>query len=416
MGGNEENMITDDQFQANVYNLQANVRNWAMRHDLWEGCQFFSYHSYFNDEPNPKVPCLTILDPGDKLLGVLREPYSQITDELDELIDIGNGYYVNDGDAIFFYTYDEILKKKAADLFQWQWICELIKPDYTDLYHELYKYFQQQPESFYRLHWREFEILMSELLRHKGFEVVLGTGRNDGGVDIILRDKNELVPSITLVQVKKHKNPITTDAVSALLGRMEDNDNKNKSAPHKGLLITSSRFIPDAIRFANRQTRTIDLADRMKIAHWTFEAVAEIKSSIEKYTRRSYISRLLNTDPLESGGQILFAEPSRLTGQILVTTISEAFKDTFHSEFVIILYDTKHVALVMQLPTTLISGHYFAGIESPLKTLDLYDKKSVDDIIFRVRKETDSNGIISFRGRLRTYFLWDGQPRYCLRD
>jgi len=254
---------------------------------------------------------------------------------------------------------------------------------------------------------------MSELLKHKGFEVVLGAGRNDGGVDIILRDKNALVPSVTLVQVKKHKHPIKADAVSALLGRIEDNNNRNKAISHKGLLITSSRFIPDAVKFAKRQTRTIELADRREITRWSFEAVAEINSSIEKYTRRNYVSSLLNAD---HSGRILFTEAPYLIGQILVTTVSETFKDTFHPEFVIILHDTKHVALVMQLPTTLISGHHFAGLEVPLKALDLYDRKPIDDIIFRVRKKIDSNGLISFRGRLHTYSLWDGQPQHCLRD
>jgi hypothetical protein len=416
MGNNKENIITDGQVQAKICNLEANVKGWAMRHDLWEGCQFFSYQSYFDDEPDLEEPCLTVLAAGDKLLRVLREPYSHITDELNRLVDTGNGYYENDGNAIYFYTYDESLQKEAIDLFQWQWICELIKPNYTDLYHELYKYFQQRPDRFYYLHWRDFEVLMYDLLKHKGFEVDLGSGRNDGGVDMILRDKNALVPFVTLVQVKKHKNPIKTDAVSALLGRIVDNDNRNNNVSHKGLLITSSRFIPDAVKFAKRQTRTIELADRTDIASWSFEAVAEIESIIKKYTRRDYISRLLNTGPMSPNGRILFTDPPYLTGQILVTTVSETFKDTFHPEFVVILHDTMHVALVMQLPTTLISGHYFAGVEVPLKALDLYDRKPIDDIIFRVRKETDSNREISFRGRLHTYFLWDGRPQHCLRD
>jgi hypothetical protein len=160
----------------------------------------------------------------------------------------------------------------------------------------------------------------------------------------------------------------------------------------------------------------MELADRTDIAGWSFEAVAEIESIIKKYTRRDYISRLLNSEPRSPTGGIALTDPPNLTGQILVTTVSETFKDTFHPEFVIILHDTAHVALVMQLPTTLISGHYFAGVEVPLKALDLYDRKPVDDIIFRVRKKIDSKGVISFRGRLHTYSLWDGQPQHCLRD
>lgn len=242
---------------------------------------------------------------------------------------------------------------------------------------------------------------MSELLRNKGknFQTILGPGRDDGGIDIILIDKNGVVPSVSLVQVKRQKAPIQLDAVSALLGTLEDMDH------HKGLFITSSRFLPGAAEFARRQTRrVIELADRNEIANWSFDAAAEIENCIKKYTSRDYISHVFHSTPQD------------LTGRILVTTIAYPFKDTFQPEFVIILRDTKHLSLVMLLPTHVTSGQYFStGAEIPLKAFDLYDRGPVSKIVFRVRKEFDT-GKVFFRGRQRIYSLWDDQPESFLRD
>ena len=81
-----------------------------------------------------------------------------------------------------------------------------------------------------------------------------------------------------------------------------------------------------------------------------------------------------------------------------------------------ILRDTKHLSLVMQLPTHVTSGQYFStGTEIPLKAFDLYDREPVSKIVFRVRKEFD-NGKVFFRGRRRIYSLWDDQPEAFLRD
>lgn len=346
-------------------------------------------------------PCLSILSAGDKLISVLKGPYSHITDELDYLAEAGKYYYDNEGDLLFFYTYDEILEKELVSFCQWQWLCDLVKPDYTDLYHELYQYFHQQPESFLRLPHRDFEILMSELLRNKGknFQTILESGRDDRGIDIILIDRNGIVPSFSLVQVKRQKAPIKLAAVSALLGTLEDMDHD------KGLFITSSRFLPGVAEFAGRQKhRMIELADRNKIANWSFDATAEIENCIKQYTNRDYISHLFQIAPQD------------LTGRILVTTVADPFKDTFQPEFVMVLRDTKYLSLVMQLPTRVASGQRFsAGAEIPEKTFDLYDRESVGKIIFRVRKEFDK-GKVFFRGRRRIYSLWDDQPEAFLRD
>jgi len=334
------------------------------------------------------------------MIQILKGAYSRITDELDELMEVRDYYYVNEGEALLFYTHDETFQYALADYCRWQWLCDVIRPDYTDLYQELYQHFHQRPEFFQRLYWRDFEVFVSELLKRKGYQVMLGPGRGDGGVDITFLDPKALVPSVTLVQVKQQKAPIELHAVSALLGALEDQDQK------KGLFVTSSRFRPGAAAFAGRQTRRmIQLADARDLAGWSFDAAAEVGNSIKKYTSRDYI--------LDVFGAVF----PDLTGRILVTTVAEGFKDTFFPEFVVILRDTKHLCLVMQLPTQRYHDSSFSeATEIPVKSLDLYDVEPLHKIVFRVRKQFDSNGALTFHGRRNIYDLWDNTPASSLRD
>ena len=45
-------------------------------------------------------------------------------------------------------------------------------------------YFAQNNEDLTRIHWRNFERLTSEFFHRKGYEVQLGPGTSDGGVDV----------------------------------------------------------------------------------------------------------------------------------------------------------------------------------------------------------------------------------------
>ena len=71
-----------------------------------------------------------------------------------------------------------------------------------------------------RLHWRDFEILLARIFQAQGFEIELGPGSGDEGVDIRLLQRDPIGDVLTLVQAKRFgpRNKIDLQAVAALYG------------------------------------------------------------------------------------------------------------------------------------------------------------------------------------------------------
>lgn len=108
----------------------------------------------------------------------------------------------------------------------------------------LFQSVAKEPEpGLAKLSWSEFEELVGELFRRRGFTVErTGKPGPDGGVDVELRRDGKLF----LVQCKHWKTRrVTVDKVRALLGVM--------TARHAGggFLVTSGRFTEDAELFAH---------------------------------------------------------------------------------------------------------------------------------------------------------------------
>ncbi|HHA18652.1 MAG TPA: restriction endonuclease [Methylophaga sp.] len=99
--------------------------------------------------------------------------------------------------------------------------------------------------------WQDFELLVGEYFRHKGYSVEeCGGNGPDGGVDIILRKDGET----TLVQCKQWKAlKVGVKIVREIYGVMAA-----EGAEH-GYVVTSGRFTSNAIKFA--EGREIVLID-----------------------------------------------------------------------------------------------------------------------------------------------------------
>ncbi len=99
-------------------------------------------------------------------------------------------------------------------------------------------------KSIRELTWREFEHLLGEAYRRKGYSVhVAGGDKPDGGVDIELR----LGEQVTLVQCKHwNSGKVGVRVVRELLGVV------TQSQAHEGILVASGGFTDDAIAFARK--------------------------------------------------------------------------------------------------------------------------------------------------------------------
>lgn len=99
--------------------------------------------------------------------------------------------------------------------------------------------------------WREFEMLVGEAFRLRGYRITeTGGGGADGGVDLVLAKGGEKF----LVQCKQWKAyKVGVDVVRALFGVMA------ASGATGGFVVTSGRFTADARNFA--QGRNVELID-----------------------------------------------------------------------------------------------------------------------------------------------------------
>lgn len=92
------------------------------------------------------------------------------------------------------------------------------------------------------MHWRLFEELTAEFFERFGFQVDLGPGRNDDGVDIrIWKPKQDLnLPPHAIIQCKRQKEKIEKVIIKGLYA-----DLQHEKAEY-GLLVTSSELSPGA--------------------------------------------------------------------------------------------------------------------------------------------------------------------------
>lgn len=106
--------------------------------------------------------------------------------------------------------------------------------------------------------WLQFEMLVGETLRQKGYRVTeTGGGGADGGVDLVLTKDGEKF----LVQCKQWRAfKVSVSVVRELYGVMAA-----KGAPG-GFVVTSGSFTSEAKAFANG--RNITLVDGQELAKW----------------------------------------------------------------------------------------------------------------------------------------------------
>lgn len=110
--------------------------------------------------------------------------------------------------------------------------------------------------SLQNITWREFELLVGEAFRMRGFSVTeTGGGGSDGGIDLVLKKHGE----IFLVQCKQWRSyKVSVNVVRELLGVMV------AQGATGGFVVTSGIFTTQAHSFAKGQN--IELIDGSKLA------------------------------------------------------------------------------------------------------------------------------------------------------
>jgi restriction system protein len=120
-------------------------------------------------------------------------------------------------------------------------------------------------EEIDRIHWRQFEALTAEYFAREGWSVLLGPGRNDGGVDIRLwpdDSQQSSAPATVLVQCKREKRNIQKTVLKALWA-----DVVHEKA-ESGLIVTTSSFSPGAAVTRTARGYPVAEANRRELQRW----------------------------------------------------------------------------------------------------------------------------------------------------
>jgi restriction system protein len=131
----------------------------------------------------------------------------------------------------------------------------------------------KRPSILYDIDPRKFEELIAHIFSLSGFSVELTKQTRDGGRDIIAIRSDLNIKSKYIIECKRYAPniPVRVDLVRALHGvQMQEGANKS-------VLVTTSRFTPDARNFATAKNTTewsMDLKDFNDICQWVRAATA----------------------------------------------------------------------------------------------------------------------------------------------
>lgn len=126
-------------------------------------------------------------------------------------------------------------------------------------------YLAAQPVDLTRIHWRKFEQLTAEYFRRAGYQIQLGPGRDDGGVDVLAERMDAAVgPSLVVVQCRRYgeSKPVGLDAVRAFWATIGD------QSATKGLIATTSRLTRGARDYCNARRYRLSSADGANVRDW----------------------------------------------------------------------------------------------------------------------------------------------------
>ena len=152
-------------------------------------------------------------------------------------------------------------KAELEDLF----VSESLKTYYGSFIDQRYiDYLSNHLDDVGQIHWRKFEALTGEFFKRNGYEVVMGSGRNDGGIDIrVWKDKEDKEnPPMILIQCKRQKEKVQREIVKALWADIVHED------ADSGLIVTSSQVSSGAKEDCKVRGYNISFAEKENLEKW----------------------------------------------------------------------------------------------------------------------------------------------------
>ena len=125
----------------------------------------------------------------------------------------------------------------------------------------------EHPELLDDVNQREFEKLIAELYARMGYEIELRRYSRDGGLDFLAIKNEEKDPYIIIVECK---HPLKKNTIGVKLVR-ELNGVRDFNNAEQSILVTSSKFSPEAKKLSMGNQDKICLQDGKKVLEWIYE-------------------------------------------------------------------------------------------------------------------------------------------------
>lgn len=400
-----DRVYPDHELEDRIDKLHAAVKTWAEQNGLWQDAIFRRVVKHF--DMTSGWPTVTTLLASGRLADIAIHPGmgaihdtqedQALSDECQRIVE-SHGFYGEPFtecrlDLIPWKNDDPVWCEQFREYMKWKWICSLVQGDFDALNTELYAYFGKNPDQLHRLHWRDFEKLVAELLESQGFATELGPGVGDGGVDIRLVQRDPLGDILTLVQAKryaKHRQ-VELQAIQALHGA------KTASGAHQSMFVTTSDYQPCGRRFASRENVRMDLYVSDDVQRWCQDATGGIVEDKRHITTEKEIIGALNR--------------ARDNPKMIVH--ASCGYTMRYNRFSLVLKESAGSALAMDVPSRIVQhdGYKQTGTEVP----DLADDRAVLRAANTVRrlKKLRRDGSFRFSDLdedLEFYTTWNQEP------
>lgn len=393
-------IMTDVEIACEIRRIEKEIEMWVKSKDLWHDCGFRSYIDLVDAEPWKENPVVTIFVSDGAFNRLFDGSEEELYEEFSSMLERNGYWFERDTCWVYILASDEKMNEKFKEYFHWQWVCSLLKPDFNDIHHEIYQHFGHNPEALLKLKWREFEILVYELLRNQGFEVELGPGRSDGGIDIKKLQRDPIGDIMTAVQVKRYRpdRTIKLQAIQALHGAAVA-DGIQRTA-----FVTTSSYSPSAKKFASRENVKMDLFLSQDVIDWC------------KFAHRGIIENKAQLISRESIQKTLIAAQQRPKEYIVHAHTGVTIS---MNSFAVKLKESKHAALLMSLPSHITShdGYKTRGYEIP----EMDASTTLKDVpnhglvgpgrVFRAKKSRTGDGQNSLWTGRELYSAWREEPQ-----
>ncbi|WP_418602481.1 restriction endonuclease [Hwangdonia sp.] len=217
--------------------------------------KLIDFASDIHDPENPKL-----IDPNEILERAIKENIAPVP----LIIEVMDGMINNQRISNVIKPVEEILWDggiELSSLFEKESIPKS-KSDFIE--QKFINFLQANPEKLEFMHWRNFERLTAEFFKRKGFEVELGPGTNDGGIDVRVYDKKDNKKPYIIIQCKRHKesNQVKIETVKSFYTDVEFEGAK------KGLIATTSKVAVGGKKVASIRKYPLEFAENEEIKVW----------------------------------------------------------------------------------------------------------------------------------------------------